>query len=71
MFSTQIWLREMEEAQWNPSHASRARKKGAEGTSLSSLYPKGFCQGCSLRLTGTRGLVGEGGVEGVTDAFGS
>ena len=26
------------------------------------------CQGCSLRLTGTRGLVGEGGVEGVMDA---
>ena len=29
------------------------------------------CQGCSLQLTGTRGLVGEGGVEGVLDAFGS
>ena len=29
------------------------------------------CQGYSLRLTGTRGLVGEGGVEGVMDAFGS
>ena len=29
------------------------------------------CQGCSLRLTGTRGLVGEGGVEGVVYAFGS
>ena len=29
------------------------------------------CQGCSLRLTGTRGLVGEVGVEGVVDAFGS
>ena len=28
----------------------------------------GCCQGCSLRLTGTRGLVGEGGVEGVVDA---
>ena len=26
-------------------------------------------QGCSLRLTGTRGLVGEGGVEGVLEAF--
>ena len=35
---------------------------------------KGFllwslCQGCSLRLTGTRGLVEEGGVEGVVNAF--
>ena len=30
----------------------------------------GDCQGCSLRLTGTRGLVGEGGVKGVLDAFG-
>ena len=29
------------------------------------------CQGYSLRLTGTRGLVGEGGVKGVVDAFGS
>ena len=29
------------------------------------------CQGCSLQLTGTRGLVGEGGVEGVLDAFGA
>ena len=28
------------------------------------------CQGCSLRLTGTRGLVEEGGVEGVLNAFG-
>ena len=28
------------------------------------------CQGCSLQLTGTRGLVGEGGVKGVVDAFG-
>ena len=27
------------------------------------------CQGCSLWLTGTRGLVGEGGVEGVVNAF--
>ena len=27
------------------------------------------CQGYSLRLTGTRGLVGEGGVERVVDAF--
>ena len=27
------------------------------------------CQGCSLQLTGTRGLVGEGGVEGVVNAF--
>ena len=27
------------------------------------------CQGYSLQLTGTRGLVGEGGVEGVVDAF--
>ena len=31
----------------------------------------GKCQGCSLRLTGTRGLVGEGGVEGVKNTFGS
>ena len=30
-----------------------------------------MCQGCSLRLTGTSGLVGEGRVEGVVDAFGS
>ena len=29
------------------------------------------CQGYSLRLTGTRGLVGEGRVEGVVDGFGS
>ena len=29
----------------------------------------GYCQGCSLRLTGTRGLVVEGGVERVVDAF--
>ena len=27
------------------------------------------CQGCSLQLTGTRGLVVEGGVEGVVKAF--
>ena len=27
------------------------------------------CQGYSLRLTGTRGLVEEGGVEGVMNAF--
>ena len=30
-----------------------------------------LCQGCSLRLTSTRGLVVEGGVKGVLDAFGS
>ena len=30
---------------------------------------KAMCQGCSLRLTGTRGLVGEGGVKGVMGAF--
>ena len=29
------------------------------------------CQGCSPQLTGTRGLVGGVGVEGVVDAFGS
>ena len=28
-----------------------------------------FCQGYSLRLTGTRGLVGEGGVERIVDAL--
>ena len=28
-----------------------------------------ICQGYSLQLTGTRGLVGEGGIEGVVDAF--
>ena len=27
------------------------------------------CQGCGLRLTGTRGLVGEGGVERVVYTF--
>ena len=27
------------------------------------------CQGYSLQLTGTRGLVGEGGIEGVFEAF--
>ena len=27
------------------------------------------CQGCSLQLTSTSGLVGEGGVERVLDAF--
>ena len=27
------------------------------------------CQGCSLRLTGTSGLVGKGGVKGVFEAF--
>ena len=32
---------------------------------------KASCQGCSLRLTGTRGLVGESGVEGVMEALGS
>ena len=30
---------------------------------------KGKCQGYSLQLTGTSGLVGEGGVEGVFEAF--
>ena len=28
------------------------------------VYKPSSCQGCSLRLTGTRGLVGEGGVKG-------
>ena len=32
-----------------------------------SRFPN--CQGYSLRLTGTRGLVGEGWVEGVLEAF--
>ena len=62
----------MEETEWDPLHVSRAREKGAESDSFSSLYQKGFvrkCQGCSLRLTGTRGLVDENGVEGVMDAF--
>ena len=35
---------------------------------LPSQLP-GFCQGCSLRLTGTRGLVVEGGVERVVETF--
>ena len=34
-----------------------------------SCYSSG-CQGCSLQLTNTRGLVGEGGVVGVVEAFG-
>ena len=38
---------------------------------LSQLCFSLNCQGCSLRLTGTRGLVGESGVERVMDAFGS
>ena len=42
MFSTQTWLREMEETEWNPSHASRAREKGAEGNRFLSLYQKRF-----------------------------
>ena len=41
------------------------------GVELALLTIYHICQGCSLRLTGTRGLVGEGGVEGVVDAFGS
>ena len=28
-----------------------------------------MCQGYSLQLTGTRGLVGEGGVEGMVNTF--
>ena len=44
--------------------SSNSAKEGSDGVD-------GLCQGCSLRLTGTRGLVGEGGVEGVLDAFGS
>ena len=27
------------------------------------------CQGCSLQLTSTRGLVGKGGVEGMFETF--
>ena len=42
MFSTLSWLREMEEAEWNLSDASRARKKGAAGHLFLSLYQKGF-----------------------------
>ena len=34
-----------------------------------SMWVEKGCQGYSLRLTGTRGLVGEGGVEGVLNAF--
>ena len=34
------------------------------------LQQQRACQGCSLQLTGTRGLVGEGGVEWVVNAFG-
>ena len=33
------------------------------------LMKTDLCQGYSLRLTGTSGLVGESGVEGVMDAF--
>ena len=35
---------------------------------VSSHFPS-MCQGYSLQLTGTSGLVGEGGVEGVLEAF--
>ena len=56
----------MEETQWDPLYVSRARQKGPESNLFSSLSQ---CQGCSLRLTGTRGLVGKGVVEGVVDAF--
>ena len=45
------------------------------GTGIGAAQPawmdsEAECQGCSLRLTGTRGLVGEGGVKGGLDAFG-
>ena len=32
----------MEKTEWDPSHASRAREKGAEGHPFFSLYQKGF-----------------------------
>ena len=39
------------------------------GVTFSCTSLEGMCQGCSLRLTGTRGLVVEGGVKGVVNAF--
>ena len=45
--------------------------KPSVAVSIRTLELYRICQGCSLRLTGTRGLVGEGRIEGVFEAFGS
>ena len=43
----------MEEAQWDPSYASRARQKGSESNSFLSLSQKGYLK-MSERTLGSR-----------------
>ena len=51
-----------------------SRSRNRDGNQIfdrrSNVLISSGCQGYSLQLTGARGLVGEGGVEGVMDAFG-
>ena len=63
--------------QWiDGTNANREQEKQAYGVltdydllSWVKDLKEGYCQGYSLRLTGTSGLVGKGGVEGVFEAF--
>ena len=54
-------------------HDERRRARISRGYKAGELQPHYLiqlkCQGYSLQLTGTSGLVGEGGVEGVFEAF--
>jgi len=58
------------EAQVFKDHLSRMEENVCRCGRTPSEVGEEFCQGYSLRLTGTRGLVGEGVVEGVVYAFG-
>ena len=60
-----IWAELGKERQSRAERRARLREEHAKGGSIE----ESMCQGCSLRLTGTRGLVGEGGVKGVFEAF--
>ena len=62
-----IWSTE----DWAMVQAFLTDYQSKEGISVPILEvgEGGGCQGCSLRLTGTRGLVCEGGVEWVLYAF--